>query len=150
MNLIKRRSVHPVSLFQQEMNNLFEEFLARPLGQSRPESALNPDWSPSMAVSETENAINVRAEVPGLQRADIDIQIDGDRLEIRGHKNFEKSEIKENFHYSELSFGEFLRRVKLPMPVDPEKARAELKDGVLKIEIPKASATQSRKVSISE
>jgi HSP20 family protein len=107
---------------------------------------------PSMDVIENDNEIVVTAEMPGLQRKDIDISIDDDVLTIRGEKKVEEKQKdeKKNFHVTERAYGVFYRAIQLPSGVDPSKVEATMENGVLKITIPKPARSQARKIEVQE
>jgi HSP20 family protein len=91
-----------------------------------------------LEIAETEDALNVRAEVPGFTARELNIQVDGNRLTIAGkHESTEESR-KGKKIYSERCAKEILRSVELPMAVDPTKVNAQLMNGILSIELPKA------------
>lgn len=93
-------------------------------------------WAPRMDVYEKDNTIVVTAELPGLKKEDVRVELEGDDLVICGESKAE-SEIKENDYYrSERNFGSFYRRMSLPAGVTAEQIQATLKDGVLEVRVP--------------
>jgi HSP20 family molecular chaperone IbpA len=96
-----------------------------------------------LEISETEQALNVRAEVPGFAAKELDIRVDGNRLTISGKHESKEESTKGKTVYSERCAKEILRSVDLPSDVDGEKVNATLKDGVLNIELPKAPHAKS-------
>ena len=137
-----RRADNPVSLFDREINHMFEDFFEdfeRGLGRG---SLLrrNEDWldeTPSFEVSETDEEFCVKAELPGLDEKDIEVRMDGNELTVRGEKKREHDEKKRDYYVSEMSYGEFTRSVLLPEGVDHEKVKAVFKKGVLTLTLPK-------------
>lgn len=103
---------------------------------------------PAMDVSEDEKEIKVMAELPGVQPENIDIQISGGRLLIKGEKKFEDEEKKDNYHRIERSYGSFQRSVSLPTNVDEENVKASFRDGVLTLTMPKNEREKTRKIEI--
>src|SRR6266404_9015248 len=133
-----RGSVAPteVNLFgslHREIDRLFEDF-TRGLGALSPQSTSS--LVPSIDVAETDKAIEITAELPGLERKDIDISLEDDVLTIRGEKKVEtKPEEKngnKNYHVAERSYGVFYRVIQLPLRVDPSTVQATMSNGVLK------------------
>jgi HSP20 family protein len=104
----------------------------------------------SMDVAETEKSVEVRLDVPGVQAKDIDIQIDGGVLTIRGERSEkeEEEDKKRNYHRVERRYGSFARSVTLPCNVREDEAAADYKDGVLTIVLPKAEESQARKIKV--
>ncbi|MFQ5963360.1 MAG: Hsp20/alpha crystallin family protein [Candidatus Scalinduaceae bacterium] len=126
---------------QKEMNRLFEDFFGR-------EDALHARHYPLLDVSETNDNIIVKAELPGVDPKAVDISIAGDNLTIRGEKKEEKEEKGKHFHRIERSSGSFSRTINLPASVDSNKVQAEYKDGILKINLPKKEETKAKKIEV--
>ena len=98
-------------------------------------------------ISETDEALNIRAEVPGFTAKELDIRVEPRRITISGKHETKKEETKKGRTiYSELCANEILRSVELPVEIDNSKVNATLKDGVLSIELPKAAATKTVRV----
>ena len=95
-------------------------------------------FMPKINVSETENAYKVMAELPGLEEKDFDVTLEDDILRIKGEKKSESEENKENFHRYESSYGSFERVIRLPETVDASACKADFKNGVLTLNIPKS------------
>ncbi len=127
------------------MDRLWDEYF----GAGR--RALQPAeeaWLPAVDVSETEDKITVKAEIPGMEAKDIDISMVGDTLVIKGEKKAEKEEKDENYHMVERSYGSFSRSMKLPATVDPDKVDASYKNGVLIIVLPKKEEVKPKPIEI--
>jgi len=99
-------------------------------------------------VFETPTDLVVRVELPGVKKEDVDITIRDNYLVIRAEKKEEQEENKEHVHVVERVYGKFERVIPLPTDVDPDKAKATFKDGVLEIRFPKKSASQEKKITI--
>lgn len=99
-------------------------------------------------VIDHENEIVVRAEVPGCTKEDIDISVDDDMLTIRGASGQEQKEESEDYYCRETSYGEFARLVRLPTEVDPNKAQAKVKNGILEVTLPKAEGSKRRSIKV--
>jgi HSP20 family protein len=100
-------------------------------------------------VSETEKEIIVNAEIPGVEAKDIDVNLDGNVLTIKGERKREHEEKEENFHRIERSYGSFYRALRLPTEVDGERIKATYKKGVLRITMPKSKKEAGKKIEIS-
>jgi HSP20 family protein len=94
----------------------------------------------------------ITAEMPGLERKDVDISIDNDLLTIRGEKKVEtqRDDKDKNYHLSERSYGIFYRVLQLPPGVDPSKVQATMANGVLKIVVPKPANSEAKKIEVKE
>jgi HSP20 family protein len=131
-----RRSGFP-DIFR-EMEELTRDFLPDlPLRDLTTGGELN--WVPRLDITETEKNVEVKAELPGLERKDIDITLDRDLLVIKGEKKVEKEEKDRYYHRVERRYGSFCRSVRLPAKVADKKIDATFKDGVLTITLPKVA-----------
>ena len=120
---------------QEKMNRLFQESLS---AEGLEPSALGPAWTPLADAHETLDAYVVELEVPGLQRDDLDVQVEGARLVVRGERRAAGQGRPERFYRMERSYGPFSRSFTFAEPVDPDRVTAHLKDGLLRLELPKA------------
>ena len=100
------------------------------------------DWAPSMDVSETKEALVVKAEVPGLDPNDIQISLQEQYLTIKGEKTREKMDKEERYHRVERFYGSFARSVRLPVGVDGSRVTANFKNGLLTVTLPKTAAAK--------
>jgi HSP20 family protein len=128
----------------REIDRLFSEF-AQGLGPNGSQSII-----PNMDISETNEAIEVSAEMPGLERKDVEISVDDDTLTIRGEKKVEEGQKDKNVQHSERSYGVFLRVLQLPPGIDPSSIQATMSKGVLKVTIPKPAKSEPRKIEVKE
>ena len=149
----QRRPLGPVEEMEHFLEHLWRRPLMAPpawLGRLRLPELLG-EISPSVDIFEEGNTVVVKAEVPGMKRDDLDIILTEDTISISGHKKSEEKVQRHDFHRVERSFGTFTRRLRLPAPVLPDKAKAAFKDGVLEITIPKADTGRTanvRKVTV--
>ncbi len=127
----------------RRVERLFSEFLGGPPLYS--ERA----YGPALDVYETEDSVVVEAEVPGMEAKDIEIEIADRRLRIAGEARREEEKEGKGYLRRERYFGKIYREVELPADVDPEKARAELKNGALTLSLPKVETARVRKIKIS-
>jgi len=105
-------------------------------------------WAPDIDVSETGTELVVRAEVPGVEAGDLDVEVAGRMLTLKGEKRHEREEKDESHHLVERSWGSFERSVELPCEVDASKAEATFKNGVLKVRLPKTEEARAKKVEV--
>lgn len=106
-------------------------------------------WMPVTELLEKGDKLIVRAELPGMKKEDIDVSISDNSLTIKGERKSEKEEKKENYYFSERSYGGFFRTISLPATVDKSKIEANFSNGVLEITIPKAAESQAKKIPVS-
>jgi len=106
-------------------------------------------FSPAFEVKETKEGFVFRADVPGVKDADLDVKLTQNRLSISGKRESEKTEKSDTFYTAERSYGSFTRSFTLPDGVDADKIRAELKDGVLTLSLPKKPESQAKKIAVT-
>jgi HSP20 family protein len=154
---VNLRAVSPFSImrrFSEEMDRLFGDFgfegsLASEFG--RLADLEGSMWSPQVEAFERDGKLIVRADLPGLTKDDINVDITDDAIKIRGERRQEKEENEEGYYRSERSYGSFYREIPLPSGVHSEEANASFRNGVLEITMP-APARQmgSRRIEIGE
>lgn len=105
-------------------------------------------WSPSVDISESDGSVMVKAELPGLDAKDIDIDITGDVLTLRGEKKVEEEKKEERYYFRERHYGSFQRSFRLPAGVQSDKVKANFKNGILTIDIPKSEESKQKKIEI--
>jgi HSP20 family protein len=125
----------PFHAFHRDIDRMFEDFgrgwrLPMPVGR---ETLL----ALAINVSETDDAIEVTAELPGIDEKDVDVEVANNVLTIKGEKKSEKEEKEKDFHLVERSYGSFQRTVPLPYEIDPDKIAAKFTQGVLTVTMPK-------------
>lgn len=149
---------------QREIDRLFDDFvrlttLGAPGSQNQQGSQgqqgsqnLVQNIVPRLDVTEADNEIVITAEMPGLERKDVEISIDDDILTIRGEKKAEAQEgdKDKNYQVAERAYGVFLRMIQLPPGIDPSKIQAVMSKGVLKITLPKPARSETRKIEVKE
>jgi HSP20 family protein len=126
----------------REIDRLFSEF-AQGIGPN------GANIAPNIEVSETDKIIEVSAEMPGLERKDVEISIEDDTLTIRGEK-VEENQQDKNVQHSERAYGVFMRVLQLPPDIDPSSVQATMSNGVLKITIPKPAKPEPKKIEVKE
>ena len=136
-----------LNILQDRMNRLFED---AGRGWKNDEPASTTTWSPAVDIFETEGEIVVKAELPGMERKDIALNLENNVLTLKGERRFEKETKEENYHRIERAYGGFSRSFSIPATVDEEKIRADYKDGVLIIVLPKKEQAKPKQIRISE
>ncbi len=138
-----------MSRFRDEMDNLFERFFGEAWPMSPFEGLVSRfGVGPRLDLAESENDITVKAELPGVDSKEVDVQVIGNTLTIRGEKKQEKEEKKRDYHFVERQYGAFQRSVQLPTTVDADKVEAVFKDGVLTVTIAKRPGAKPKRISV--
>lgn len=130
-------------ILQREIDGVFDDFTR---GVSAPD--LPAALLPNMDVAETDKAIELTIELPGLEQTDVDISVNNNVLTIRGEKNAEAERHDKNLLLVERAYGTFYRAFQLPNGVEPSAINATMANGVLKITIPKPAAAQPKKIEV--
>jgi len=145
MAVVKWDPLRDLLSIQDRMNRLFEQTLSR----SRTEEGITAStWSPAVDIYETPETIVMKADLPGLSREDIEIQIRDNTLTLRGTRRFAKDVQQENYLRIERAYGAFQRDFTLPATVQQDKIRAVFRDGVLELTLPKAEESKPTKIAI--
>ena len=95
------------------------------------------NWSPAVDVKETDNSFVLTADIPGLTKKDIKVNVANEKLSISGERSYETDQENDNYHYRERRFGTFDRSFNLPETVDEENISASFKNGILNVSLPK-------------
>ena len=144
MELVPWRPFGEVSSFRGEMDKLWDRFFGqRPLAKT-----LSEEWIPSVDISETEDKLLIKAELPGLETKDVKVSISGDLLTIKGEKKKEKEEKDEHHHYRERYSGSFERTFRIPVNLKSDKVEAIFEKGILKVTLPKAEEARKKEIEI--
>jgi HSP20 family protein len=140
------RADDPFVAFQRQMNRLFEDAFSVPARGNAAPALL----APSIDVKETDKAIEVEAELPGVDEKDVQVTLENDVLTIKGEKKAEKEETRKGYYMSERSYGSFFRSLELPAGIDADKVNANFSKGVLKVTLPKpvGAEAKSKKIDI--
>jgi len=130
----------PVGLrvFQDSLSRLFSEPASRP-------------WSPAVDISETENDLILKADIPDIDPKNVGIQLENGTLTLRGERKFEQEQKNgghKGFHRIERSYGTFVRAFSLPDTVDSEKVKADYKNGVLTVTLPKKEVAKPKTINV--
>jgi HSP20 family protein len=126
-----------VQLFQDAVNRLFSEPSSTRL------------WAPAVDILETENQLILRADLPDVDMKDIQIEVEGGTLTVKGERKFEKAtESAVGYHRIERNYGQFMRCFSVPETVDADQVKASYKNGVLTVTLPKKEAAKPRTVKV--
>lgn len=105
-------------------------------------------WAPRVDVRETDDALLVQAELPGISKKDVHLEVKDGVLTLTGERRYEKDVKEENVHRVERAYGRFSRSFSLPSNVDPNKVDASMKDGVLEVRLPKSESAKPKAIAI--
>ena len=147
MTLAKWEPLKDLLTIQERMNRLFDDSMRtiRP-GDESLSSAI---WTPPVDIYETEGEVILKAELPEINQKDIEIQIENNTLTLRGERKFEKDDKKENYHRIERAYGSFVRSFTLPSSIDQDRIKADYRDGILKISMPKREETKPKQIKVA-
>ena len=138
----------PPDVFRNRMSRLFDDSFNHFLAPINSSEELSGKWLPPVDVRETDEALTLVAEVPGLSKDDVSITLENNVLTISGERRFEKDAEKESYHRIERAYGTFSRSFTLPANVESDKAKATFENGVLSIALPKSEEAKPRKIAI--
>ena len=130
-----------------EMDRVFEGF---GIGRPWAGSAEGWGWAPQIEVFQKNNELTIRADLPGLRRDDLNVEITDDAVHIQGERKLEREEEREGYYRSERSYGSFNRVIPLPEGAIGDQAKATFKDGVLEITMPAPPGSRGRRLEITE
>ncbi|HEX73438.1 MAG TPA: Hsp20/alpha crystallin family protein [Candidatus Hydrogenedentes bacterium] len=141
---------------RENVLSIFERWLPgrRPVRRGRDDDwdfgfgALTLNGGPAIDLINDDDEIIIAAELPGLSEKDFQVELEGQRVVIRGEKKSAWEDKKDGYYYSESSYGSFYRAVPLPAEVNPDKAEAVYKHGVLRLRLPKTDAAKARRVKV--
>jgi HSP20 family protein len=131
---------------------MFENFLGRrlrPFWLERWGPAATEISMPAVDLYEEKDDIVVKAELPGMEKDNIEVNLSDNRLTIKGEKKHEEEIKKENYYRSERSYGSFVRTLELPSEVQTDKVKAAFKNGVLEIRLPKSEEAKKKETKIN-
>jgi HSP20 family protein len=125
---------------QDEMSRVFEDRGYR--------SSESVGWTPACDIYEDEEGMSLRFDLAGVEPKDVDIRFENGVLTLRGERKLDHEDKRENYHRVELSYGTFTRSFSLPATVDPEKIRAEARNGLLTVVLPKRAEAKPRPIQV--
>lgn len=143
------RSFGEMGRWEREMERVFDDFVG---------SRFRPSWltgrsggisAPAIDLYEEKDEVVAKAELPGIDKNDLQVSISDHLLTIKGQKKKEEEIKEEDYYRSERSYGSFVRAVELPKEVETDKARASFKNGVLEIRLPKSEEAKKKEVKLN-
>ena len=133
----------PFSMLQREVNRAFDEVFRGFPAMGRGAAATMGGFAPSLDVRETEQGLEIAAELPGMSEEDVDLRLEGDLLTLAGEKKEERAQEGGGMHLTERCFGRFQRSFRLPYRPEPNDVQAQFDKGVLRILLPRPQQQQS-------
>ena len=146
MNIIRWAPLRDVGILQNRFNRFFDEDFYTP-GRKNDELAMT-SWNPVVDIYDNDNNIIIKAELPGMDKKDIVIDLKDRVLTLKGERSFENEVKEENYYKRERAFGKFHRAFTLPAGLKADKIKADFKDGVLKIDIPKPEEEKPKQITV--
>ena len=141
-----------------EMERYFDKFFRHPFSLMTPSFGLRDmfrdypklgDISPSVDIYEEGNDLVLKAELPGIDKKDLNVTISENRITISGEKKQEEKVEKKDYHWIERSYGSFTRNFRLPDNVNGEEAKATFKEGILEVRVPKTEEAKQKKITVT-
>ncbi|MCA1829240.1 MAG: Hsp20/alpha crystallin family protein [Myxococcales bacterium] len=129
-------------------DQLFRTF-GSAVGREREDSPLAATWSPLVDVFEDNDGITLKVELPEVDPKDVDIQLEGNTLTLKGERKLENEEKRDGYQRIERTYGAFSRSFTLPNTVDAEHISADTRDGVLRVFLPKKAETKPRQIKVA-
>ena len=145
MAIMRWEPIRDLMTTQRGFDRLFKEAFTPFFGDTEPSTHT---WAPPVDIFETENDIVLKAELPGVEPKDVEVKVEDNTLYLKGERKFEKEVANENYHRVERSYGSFARSFTLPNSINTEKVKAEFKDGLLTLTLPKREEAKPRTVKI--
>ena len=146
MTLVRWDPFRELEDMSDRLNRMFSRpALPRANGK---ETMVVADWVPSVDVSETEAGYQIKAEIPDVKKEDVKVTLEDGVLTIQGERKQEKEETGKKYHWVERSYGSFVRSFTLPDLIDEEKVKAEFKDGVLNLQLPKSEKAKPKAIEV--
>jgi len=148
MSIVRWEPIRDLVGLQDRMNRLFDESF-RGAGRANDEDwALGGSWAPAVDIYEKDGNIVLKAELAGIDAKSVDIRVENNVLTLRGERKVEDDVKKDSFHRVERAYGAFTRSFTLPTTVDTAHIKAESKDGVLKLTLPKREEAKPKQIQI--
>ena len=149
VGLVRFDPFRDLATLQDRIDRLFGDSFGRLRAPATSEALEGSLWSPAVDTVETDNEIVLRADLPGVEPTDVDIQVQNGTLTLRGERKFESDVKEDNFRRIERVYGSFVRSFTLPQAVDPEHVAAEYRNGVLEVKLPKRPEAKPKQIKVA-
>ena len=141
MTLIRWQPFTELDTIRRQMDQVFDELVRG--------NSYNDTWKPAIELQDTHENLILRAEVPGIEAKDLDIQVTREAVAITGEHRYENKNEERGFFRSELRYGKFQRVISLPVPVQNDQVKAEFKNGILTLTLPKVTEARRTVVKVN-
>ena len=138
MALIRWQPFHEMDALQRDMNRMFETLA------SNDRDSMRQSFLPLAEMEQTEDAVHLRIEVPGMNADDLDVQVTKEAVMITGERKTNFKSAKNGMTRSEFRYGKFSRTIPLPMPIDNNRVQGDYQDGILTLELPKLQKQEDK------
>jgi HSP20 family protein len=145
MAIVRWEPYRDLRTTQREFDRLFKEAFSPMFGEGELSTRT---WAPPVDIYENENNIVLKADLPGVDPKDVEVRVEDSTLYLKGERKFEKETKEENYHRVERSYGSFARSFSLPNSINAEKVKAEYKDGLLTLTLPKREEAKPKTIKI--
>lgn len=143
MRLVRWQPFQEMDTLRRQMEQVFDD-----LAQIHREPSVT-HWTPAIELQDAENNLVLRAEIPGIEAKDLEIQVARDSVSLAGEHRIEKHTEEEGFFRTEFRYGKFQRTIPLPVPIENDQVQAEFKNGILTLTLPKAEEVRRKVVKIN-
>jgi HSP20 family protein len=149
MSIIRWQPWQEMDSLRRQMDRLFDDFMPSSSTLSLLPKATEATWAPAIELQETDSEILLKAQIPGIEAKDLDIQVTQDAVSITGEKQEEAKTEEKGMFRSEFRYGQFQRLIPLPASVNNEQVKSEFKNGVLTLTLPKLAETPPKVVKVT-
>lgn len=146
MDLVRWNPLNEMNDLRNRVNQMFGEMFYPTVFDGREPERWN--WNPVVDIYDNDNSIVIKAELPGVEKKDISIDVKDRLLTLKGERSVDNEVKEENIHRRERSYGSFQRTFNLPVDVDADKIEAKYANGLLQIEIPKPETQKPRRITV--
>ena len=145
MAIVRWNPLSEIEILRHQMDKMFDEMI----GFDNSSNASQDAWKPAIELIDSENNLTLRAEVPGIEAKNLDVNASREAVTIRGENRYKKEAQDKGYFRSGFRYGKFERTIKLPVPIDNNNIDASFKDGILTLTLPKAEEARNRVVKVS-
>jgi HSP20 family protein len=148
MAIITWQPLRELNTLRQQMDSLFNDLLYSQHGLTLQPGNGSTSWAPAIELQETDTDIILKAEIPGVEAKDLDVQVSQESVLMTGEHQEEKRTQEQGFFRSELRYGQFQRMIALPVLIQNDQVKAEFKDGILTLTLPKVEDVRQKMVKV--
>ena len=145
MPIVKWEPLRDLMTAQRDYDRLFRDFFSAQAGETEISTR---SWAPPVDIYETDNDLVMKVELPGVEPKDVEVRVEDNNLYLKGERKFEKEVNEQNYHRVERSYGSFARSFSLPSSISADKVKAEFKDGLLVLTLPKREEAKPKTIKI--